>query len=154
MNLHIRQASLEDLPMLLPLYRYLGMDDGTILEEKEAQSVFQRITAYPDYKVYVVEIEGEIIGTFSLLIMDNLGHLGKPSAILEDVVVHPSWRGKGIGGRMVRFAMALAAFKGCYKISLNSDLRRQDAHRFYEKLGFRQHGISFNLSLKERKKDR
>jgi len=147
MNLTIRQAALEDLPMLLPLYRYLGMDDGTILDETEAQSLFQRIAAYPDYKVYVSEIRGEVIGTFGLLIMDNLGHRGKPSAVLEDVVVHPAWRRKGIGGQMVRFAMSLAAAKGCYKISLTSDLRRQEAHRFYEELGFRRHGISFSLPL-------
>jgi GNAT superfamily N-acetyltransferase len=147
MNLTIRQAALEDLPMVLPLYRYLGMDDGTILDITEARSLFLRIAAYPDYKVYMAEIEGEVIGTFALLIMDNLGHHGKPSAVLEDVVVHPTWRGKGIGGRMVRFAMSLAAAKGCYKISLTSDLRRWEAHRFYEKAGFHRHGISFSLTL-------
>ena len=34
---------------------------------------------------------------------------------------------------------------GCYKMALSSNLRRKDAHQFYEHLGFKQHGVSYNL---------
>ena len=35
----------------------------------------------------MAELNGEIVGTFALLIMDNLAHLGAPSGVVEDVVV-------------------------------------------------------------------
>ena len=48
---------------------------------------------------------GVIVGSFALLIMDNLGHLGAPSAIVEDVVVDPALHGCGIGRQMMEFAL-------------------------------------------------
>jgi GNAT superfamily N-acetyltransferase len=32
---------------------------------------------------------------------------------------------------------------GCYKLALSSNLKRADAHRFYDSLGFERHGFSF-----------
>jgi GNAT superfamily N-acetyltransferase len=78
--------------------------------------------------------------------MDNLAHLGTPSAIVEDVVVDASCRGRGIGRAMMHDAMCVAREKGCYKLVLNSNLRRLDAHRFYEGLGFERHGVSFQVA--------
>ena len=59
------------------------------------------------------------------------------------MVVAPEWRGQGIGAAMMREAQRLAAQAGCYKLALSSNLKRDDAHRFYRSLGFRQHGVSF-----------
>ena len=41
---------------------------------------------------------------FALLIMDNLGHLGAPSGLLEDVAVDPERQGEGIGRAMLEYA--------------------------------------------------
>jgi GNAT superfamily N-acetyltransferase len=104
---------------------------------------------YPNYTVYVAELEGKIIGAFALLIMDNLAHLGAPSGVVEDVVVHQEWRGLGIGKVMIQFAMEQCRQAGCYKLALSSNLRRESAHKFYESLGFEQHGYSFLVNLDE-----
>ncbi len=32
---------------------------------------------------------------------------------------------------------------GCYKMSLSSNLKRAQAHAFYESIGFEKHGYSF-----------
>jgi GNAT superfamily N-acetyltransferase len=79
--------------------------------------------------------------------MDNLGHGGTPSAVVEDVAVSPAWQGQGIGKRMMHFALAQARTAGCYKMALSSNLRRTSAHAFYESLGFRKHGYSFVMEL-------
>jgi GNAT superfamily N-acetyltransferase len=40
-------------------------------------------------------------------VMHNLGHLGAPSAIVEDVAVAPALQGNGIGKAMMEFALGL-----------------------------------------------
>jgi ribosomal protein S18 acetylase RimI-like enzyme len=77
--------------------------------------------------------------------MDNIGHLGTPSAVVEDVAVAPACQGRGIGRRMMAHALDLARAKGCYKLALSSNLKREAAHGFYESLGFEKHGFSFRV---------
>lgn len=79
--------------------------------------------------------------------MDNLVHLGAPSAVVEDVAVDPAYQGQGIGKAMMRQAMALAADSGCYKLALSSNLKRQKVHAFYDSLDFERHGYSFRIAL-------
>lgn len=147
MNISIDRASEADLPAILSLYARLGQDDGEILDLAEAGLIFARITTYPDYRLYVARLDGRIAGTFALLIMDNLGHRGARSAILEDVVVADDLRGQGIGKEMMRYAGSLCQEKGCYKLALSSNSNREAAHRFYESLGFERHGFSYFIPI-------
>jgi GNAT superfamily N-acetyltransferase len=141
-KLEIRAATEADLPSILALYVEVE-DDGRVLSVGQARSVFARMRSYPDYAVYVAILNGSIVGTFALLIMDNLAHMGARSGVVEDVVVQRDWRGKGVGRQMIRFAMDRCREKGCYKLALSSNLKREAAHRFYDGLGFQRHGYSF-----------
>lgn len=144
-----REASKADLPELLRLYAQPDFDNGNVLSLLEAERLFERIARYPDYKIYVAVVEGNVIGTFALLVMDNLGHMGAPSAIIEDVAVDPRWQGRGVGKMMMRYALQICGEKGCYKIALSSNLKREKAHAFYESLGFERHGYSFRISAQQ-----
>jgi hypothetical protein len=42
----------------------------------------------------LAEINDEIVGTFALLIMDNLAHRGEPSSIVEDIVIRKDMQDK------------------------------------------------------------
>ncbi len=150
--LTIREVTEEDLPVLLPLYAHLGMDDGQVLSLDEARRIFRKMGQYPDYRLYAAFVRERPIGVFALLIMDNLGHQGRPSAVLEDLVVHPDWRAQGIGRWLVAFAWEKSLEKRCYKLTLSSNRQRTRAHRFYEHLGFQQHGISFAVWMDPEKK--
>lgn len=147
LKVNIREATDSDLPGILELYKQPDMDNGNILSVEQAQSIFSKIKSYPNYKIYVAEIDNEIVGTFALAIMDNLAHMGKPSGLIEDVVVKENWQRKGIGKQMMNFAMECCRTYGCYKVALSSNLKRENAHRFYESLGFKKHGYSFLLEL-------
>lgn len=149
MTLAIYEISEADLPAVLRLYSQLGEDDGRVLSLEEARDIYRRMLTYPDYNIYLAEHHGEPVGTFALLVMDNLGHLGARSAILEDVVVNQEYRGQGIGKIMMEFANRLCRDKGCYKMSFSSNRNREAAHRFYESLGFRKHGFSFYVDYQE-----
>jgi GNAT superfamily N-acetyltransferase len=148
-TLIIRDADRHDLPGVLALYAQPDLDDGIILPLHDAERIFARFARYPDYALYVAEQDGRIVGSFALLIMDNLGHLGAPSAIIEDVVVGPVLHGRGIGRAMMRFAMTRANEKHCYKLVLSSNAKRERAHKFYEQIGFERHGYSFRIMFDE-----
>lgn len=138
----IRPARPKDLPAIFELYG-AALDDEPLLTPLEARKLFAKMRRYPNYKVYVYVERGRIAGTFALLVMDNLGHRGAPSAIVEDVAVAPELQGRGIGRKMMAFALARCRKAGCYKMALSSNSKRKKAHAFYENLGFKRHGYSF-----------
>lgn len=147
MDITIREAVTEDLSHVLELYRQPDMDSGRSLSIEEAVSIHNKMRSYPNYKLYVALCENNIVGTFALAIMDNLANMGKPSGLIEDVVVRTEWQGKGIGKQMMNYAIELCRRNGCYKAALSSNLKREKAHKFYENLGFTKHGYSFLIEL-------
>ncbi len=142
-RLRIRRARPADLPAVLALYRELGDDAPVSL--RRARFLLRRIAAYPDHGVFVAVAGRAIVGTFALLVMDNLAHRGAPSGVVEDVAVRRDWQRRGVGRRMMRAAWAHCRARGCYKLTLSSNSRRVVAHRFYVALGFRRHGYSFRI---------
>jgi len=135
------------LPAVLSLYGEPDIDDGRVLSIDTARAIWAKIKQYPDYTVYVATAGEDVVGTFTLLVMDNLAHMGARSGIIEDVVVKPGWRRRGVGSRMMRFALDVCKTKGCYKAALSSNQQRESAHTFYESLGFARHGYSFLIDL-------
>ncbi len=146
-KIEICKAKIEDIPDVLKLYAQPDIDNGDILPLNSAIEVFNKFSKYPNYSLFVAKIDSAIVGTFELLIMDNLAHKGKPSAIVEDVIVDSSCRSRGIGKKMIEFAMALCRENGCYKLALSSNVSRKRAHRFYENIGFKKHGYSYSIDL-------
>ena len=146
-QLEIRKASAIDIPLVLELYAQSDFDNGDILSIEKANEVFNSFQLYPNYSLYIAILEQKVVGTFELLIMDNLGHKGKRTGIVEDVVVDNSYRSIGIGRQMMEYAINICRKYDCYKLALSSNLNRGQAHKFYEELGFKKHGYSFLVEL-------
>jgi GNAT superfamily N-acetyltransferase len=144
-SISCRAACKEDLPAVLRLYAQPDLDNGRVLSLPEAERSFERFATYPDYRIHVALCQNRIVGPFALLIMDNLAHMGAPSAVIEDVAVDPEWQGSGIGTQMMQYAMQLCRDKGCYKAALSTNLKREKAHAFYESMGFERHGYSYRI---------
>ena len=96
-KLLVRPAAESDLEKILDLYAQAEFDAGRVLPLAAAKRLFERFADYPDYTLYVAEHGGDIVGTFALLVMHNLGHLGAPLAIVEDVAVAPALQLFGAG---------------------------------------------------------
>jgi ribosomal protein S18 acetylase RimI-like enzyme len=146
----IREATRRDVPRLVELMKGLTLtmskaesDGASTIAEYE--KVFEHIERDPNRKLFVAEVEREIVGAADLLIAPNLSHRGLPWAIMENVIVDERMRRKGIARELVRHLMNVAKESGCYKIGLSSDKRRAAAHRLYQSLGFDQYGLSFRI---------
>jgi ribosomal protein S18 acetylase RimI-like enzyme len=147
MPVELRPAVEGDLPQILAVYREAGLESRGSLDLEQARRLFRKMASYPSYRVYVAEAEGRIVGSFELLVMDNLANGGLPSALVEDVAVSRAYQGRGIGSSMMRFALEECRRQGCYKMALSSNESRSAAHAFYEALGFVRHGYSFKVEF-------
>ena len=140
----LRAASVTDAPALAALLQQLAPEEP----RADARLLALRLSELPSHcLVLVAERGGQLLGTCSLHRIDHLAHNFARSAILEDVVVNSDARGLGIGQALLRSAVDKARAWGCYKLALSSNQSREAAHRFYEKQGFKPHGVSLALTL-------
>ncbi|MEC5397521.1 GNAT family N-acetyltransferase [Uliginosibacterium sp. H1] len=143
--LTLRPVTEEELPILAG---FLGeIDDQPPMPLERARAVLARIAQHPDYTVYLAEHEGGIVGTISMIVFPVFSRGGSSEAIVEAVVIGAAHRGKGLGRLMIEETMRMARDKGCYKLALSSNLRRLDAHRFYDGMSFVRHGVSFSTEV-------
>jgi ribosomal-protein-alanine N-acetyltransferase len=56
---------------------------------------------------------------------------------INNIAVHPLWRGRGLGGRLVEFVMAFGREQGCTEATLEVRPSNGPALRLYGRLGFR-----------------
>jgi len=141
----IREASESDLPAILRAYTVAGIDGGRSFTVEEAREHFACFSRYPSYRFFVALTNGEVAGTYALIILDNLAKRGTRCGVVEDVAVMPERQGKGVGRAMMEHAREQCRLAGCYKLTLSSGLPREGAHRFYDSLGFERHGYSFQI---------
>ena len=59
-------------------------------------------------------------------------------AIIEDVIVDVSARGRGVGETLIRRCLDIAREKGASGVSLTSNPKREAANKLYQKMGFRK----------------
>jgi GNAT superfamily N-acetyltransferase len=61
--------------------------------------------------------------------------------------VREDLRGRGLGHTLMEWAIEEARRRGCALVQLTSDKRRDEAHRFYGRLGFTASHEGFKLRL-------
>ena len=140
MPLAYRAATAADLPFLVHLMAIDDVSDtSTDWDEADAhiyRDALAAIDADPNQELFVVELDGAPVGTFQLTRIPGIMRRGMWRGQIEVVHVTEPMRNRGIGGEMMRWALARCREKGCGMVQLTSNKKRTDAHRFYERLGF------------------
>jgi GNAT superfamily N-acetyltransferase len=90
---------------------------------------------------------GEEIGRAWLYVLQNDLH-AEPLGLLEDVFVEEKYRGRGIGGELVRSVIDESKKIGCYKLIATSRDSRPKTHIWYQKFGFKKYGAEFRMDLR------
>ena len=131
----LRRAGPDDLDALLTLYAQLNPDDPPPARDRLG-AILRRIVASEEFEVLVATLDDVVVATCYLNVIPNLTRGGASYAVIENVVVDASSRGTGLGRRVLRFALAEAWRRGCYKVLLQTGSRDLRVHRFYEACGF------------------
>lgn len=119
---------------LLDLYKHMNTDDPDLIIDAELIKLWDNILADPRQDYLVAEVDGKLVSSCVLVVIENITRHASPYALIENVVTHPEYRNRGIGTRLLKRAQDIAKEKGCYKVMLLTG--RKAAIGFYEKAGF------------------
>lgn len=62
---------------------------------------------------------------------------------MDNVIVHPQYRSKGVGKILCDWCEKKAIENNCKRLMLDAYLENEKAHAFYEREGFRKRGYHF-----------
>lgn len=148
-----RAARRDDLPDIV---RMLADDELGSEREKAGDPLpesyygaFEQINSDPNHQLIVAESNGRIMGTFHLIFLPSISYQGGLRAQIESVRVDRQYQNLGIGSEMMRWAIERAKERGAHIVQLTTHNSRQDAHRFYERLGFKGSHLGMKLSLRQ-----
>lgn len=145
----IRQARREDVAAIVGMLAddQIGSTRDSADDLTPYLKAFEEIDADPAQLLIVAEDGGEAVGTLQLSIIPGLARKGALRGQIEAVRVRASHRGSGLGGDLMRWAIDESRRRGCALVQLTSDVKREDAHRFYERLGFEATHTGFKLKF-------
>lgn len=98
-----------------------------------------------DNHMFVVEDDGQIIGSATLHLQQKLIRNGGISGLIEDVVIREKYRGQNIGSKLIESLITKSKELGCYKVILSCFPERVS---FYERNGFFNESITMRNNLK------
>ncbi|WP_098007549.1 GNAT family N-acetyltransferase [Streptomyces sp. sk226] len=148
-DLEIRPVTADDLASVVAM-----LADDPLGAQRESpddltpyEDAFQRLADDPNQHVVVAVREGRVVGTLQLTIVPGLSRRGATRSIIEGVRIHGDERGSGLGTQLIQWAVDESRRQDCRLVQLTSDVTREDAHRFYERLGFTASHVGFKLAL-------
>ncbi len=147
----IRRATRADIPAIVHL-----LADDPLGQQRERDQdpipgayydAFERIDADSRNELVVVEAHGEVVGTLQLTLLPSLTYQGGMRAQIEAVRVDRRYRSQGVGHALFVWAIERARQAGCHLVQLTTNASRDDAHRFYTRLGFVASHTGMKLDL-------
>jgi GNAT superfamily N-acetyltransferase len=144
MELKVRTAVRSDLPQLLALYPHLNPDDD-IPSPEMAASRFDALQKFDGSAIFIGLVEDIVVCSCTLVIIPNLTRGGAPYALIENVVTHASYRGRGFGKLILRAAVDAAWQADCYKAMLLTGSTKPSTLAFYGSAGFEQNKTGFQV---------
>lgn len=130
----IRKAGLSDINKMVPLLEELFSieEDFTFNESVQRQGLLMMLDDNEKSRIMVAESGSQIIGMCSAQILVSTAE-GGMAALIEDMVVAKSYRGEGLGKKLLRSIEKWAAKKGAKRMQLLADGNNINALDFYKK---------------------
>jgi GNAT superfamily N-acetyltransferase len=138
----VEPARAADIPALATLLATLFAQEAEFRPDLDAhRRGLANIIGRPELgAILVAREQGAVVGMVNLLFTMSTA-LGARVALLEDMVVAPPARGRGVGAALLAQAIAHARAQGCRRITLLTDGVNEAAQRFYARHGFTASGM-------------
>ena len=144
MPLTIRQAGRADLVALLALYPHLDPDDR-LPSLEQAEQRFEQLGRYSGSGILIGCVHDVVASSCTLVVIPNLTRAGQPYGLIENVVTHATYRGRGFGRMILQAAVEAAWNADCYKVMLMTGSKKPSTLAFYASAGFEQNKTGFQV---------
>jgi GNAT superfamily N-acetyltransferase len=134
----IEAATERDVALVLALIKALA-DYERLADEVVATEAALRESLFgdrPDAEVAIARAGTEAVG-FAVWFHSYSTFLGRRGLYLEDLFVVPSWRGRGVGRRLLQYVARVAVERNCGRMEWSVLDWNAPAVGFYQRLGSR-----------------
>jgi len=133
----IHLATEKDVPRLADLLGLLLAQEAEFAPDqgKQRRALRAVVSDASIGRIYVVRDGTDLVAMVSLLYTVSSAEGGK-AAWLEDLVVRPDRRGRGIGRTLLKHVAAQARADGVLRVTLLTDPDNERAHALYRSVGF------------------
>lgn len=127
-DVRYRAARPEDAPSIAELMMQLGYD-------VPADVVRERIySLHSTHEVLVAILDSCVVGWLAVSLQDAF--VTGRDVLIEGFVIAEQHRSRGIGATLLSMADDWCRQQGCGAIRVQTNVRRERAHRFYERNGY------------------
>jgi ribosomal protein S18 acetylase RimI-like enzyme len=141
-NVRIRAAKLSDAPELAALMCELGYETAS----NEMRARLKSILPDASYSTFVAKIGKELCGMIGTLTHMSHEHNDLSGKIVA-LVVSKKQRRSGVARALIAAAERDFAKRNVTRVTLTTRFERDEAHRFYEALGYSRTGFRFAKNL-------
>ena len=139
-DIKIRTATLDDLGTVVDLTVDGQVSDPSQNGDSDIPeyylAAFEAISADTNNELVVAEMDNRIVGTMQLTFIPGISYQGSVRMHIEGVMVSSEHRNRGIGTKLMNYAISNARRRGCCVVQLMTPKWRSEAQRFYQRLGF------------------
>ena len=114
--------------------------------KSEMQMRMGRIAPEQRYRTFVAVCDGKVCGMIGTVASLSYEHNDAGGRILA-LATLSTMRRRGIGRALIASAEKDFAQRGIMRVALNTRPTREDAHKFYESLGYERNGWRFLKQL-------
>jgi ribosomal protein S18 acetylase RimI-like enzyme len=119
---------------------------GYETKRTEMETRLRLILSNPVYKTFIAVMDSCVCGMIGTLAYPSYEHDDASGRILALVTLSAARR-RGIGRALVATAEKDFVRKGVTRVAFDARLTREDAHKFYESLGYERNGWRFVKQL-------
>lgn len=131
----IREARESDLQEVLQLYLFLH-ETSVPKDSEQLRKTWDNILNDENHHLIICEVDGKIVASCVCVIIPNLTRNVRPYALVENVVTHREYRGKGYATACLKYAKQIAEEAHCYKIMLLTGSKKESTLNFYRNAGY------------------
>ena len=135
----VREAEADDAPAIAILLDQLGYPAIDATQVASRMPMLQAAGG----RILVAEIDDKVIACLTTSVMQVL-HRPRPVGRISMFVVQEDLRGRGIGKTLLSEAQQMLRSQGCEMLEVTSNVRRHEAHAFYEHLGWERSSYRFS----------
>lgn len=130
-------ARLDELPQLVALLGILFSQEAEFVPDdgKQTRALEKILSDESVGRIYVAREAGQVVAMATLLYTISTAE-GGVAALLEDVIVLPGSRGRGVGAGLLGHILGEARKQGVLRVTLLTDPQNLRAQSLYSKLGF------------------